>query len=363
MSKMNEHTDSPLNSKTLANILIITATLGIVGTSFIVYYTKTRMKLNSLIKSMLIFQFLQHILNHGAIIFIAIQLTYNYDSSDQITCFMFGFSALALYPAHFFMNTAITVTRLFIAWKTENHRLFDPQLIMKIIIVLVISFYGVKLILLYLAAGKGAFFQSCLYKDDGNNIFNYLSVGLNIFIVICGGFADAFLVYFLKKMKKRDAEVQKNEPIPWKSGNHSKTSLRVPVMATVLSSISFLTIMLSIFIFKFTSLDKEWKMFYTNFKSILTLLILDPVTIFLTVKYKQAQGEIINRMPKFLSPKIGDVHESTANSSESARAINSDPAFGNTIEPLSTIAKPLDIHMESRNVTYIVVKSCEIIKK
>ena len=338
---MNEYNNSPLQSKTLANILITMATLGIVETSFIIYYTKKHMKLNSLIKSLLIFQFVQHLLTHGVIIYIAIQLTYNYDSSDQTTCFIIGISTFALFPAHFFTNTAITVTRLFIAWKTENHRLFDPRSIMRIIVISLIFYYSIKLILLYFGVGgdgAAGFYQSCLYKDDGVMAFNYFSVLLNICIVTCGGFADAYLVYFLKKMKKRDADVQRNEPIPWKSGNHSKTSLRVPVMATVLSSISFFVILINTSIYRYTA-NKEWTMFYMNVKSIIIFMILDPVTIFLTVKFKQAQVNNIIRMPKIVPPKIHDVHKSTSNSSEPDRETNFDHTFDNPTESVDPVAK------------------------
>ena len=369
MSTKNEMADSPLRSETLTNILIGIATLGTVQTSFIIYYTKMKLKINALIKSLLIFQFFLHILNNGLIIYIAIQLAYNYDSSDQTTCLFFGISTLVLYPAHFFTNTAITLTRLFIAWKTENHRLFEPILIMRTIKISFLLYCGVKFSLLYLGAGAAEFFPSCLYKDDGNNAFNYVSVVLNICIVTCGGLADALLVVLLKKIKTRDADVQENEPIPWKSGNHSKTSLRVPVIATVLSSISFFTIMVSVVVYINTTC-KELLFFFVNFRSVILFMILDPVTIFLTLKFKQE--EIINKIPKcltpclppFLPPQLDDIHDSTSNANTNAmNTVNTDHPndFGNEIESVDPITKPINIEMDGknvRNVRYIIVKSC-----
>ena len=48
-------------------------------------------------------------------------------------------------------------------------------------------------------------------------------MAISLMINSIGILADFAMYLFLRKTKKEEEEIERNEPIPWKSGDHSET--------------------------------------------------------------------------------------------------------------------------------------------
>ena len=70
----------------------------------------------------------------------------------------------------------------------------------------------------------------------------FLSGTYNILVIVIGVIADVAMYLQLKKKEEIQEKRNKNEPIPWKSGSHKESVLKMPLNATILSSCLLLVI-------------------------------------------------------------------------------------------------------------------------
>jgi hypothetical protein len=91
--------------------------------------------------------------------------------------------------------------------------------------------------LFYFSIGSKGIFEKCIGLENGANyLFVVISPIYNVLIIIVGVIADLTMYQNLKKREKIQAKRSENEPIPWKSGNHTESDLRIPLNATIISS-------------------------------------------------------------------------------------------------------------------------------
>ena len=127
--------------------------------------------------------------------------------------------------------------RFYIFWKTEHQKLFNPNKILCLAFSTLLGHYIFKSLLFYFSIGSKGIFEKCIgLENEGNYLFVVISPIYNVLIIIVGVIADLTMYQNLKKREKIQAKRSENEPIPWKSGNHTESNLRIPLNATIISS-------------------------------------------------------------------------------------------------------------------------------
>ena len=127
--------------------------------------------------------------------------------------------------------------RFYIFWKTEHQKLFNPNTILCLAFSTLLGHYIFKSLLVYFSIGSKGLLEKCIGLENGSNyLFVVISAIYNVLIIIFGVIADLTMYQNLKKREKIQAKRSENEPIPWKSGNHTESNLRIPLNATIISS-------------------------------------------------------------------------------------------------------------------------------
>ena len=107
----------------------------------------------------------------------------------------------------------------------------------------------------------------------------------NVLIILVGVIADITMYQNLKKKEKIQAKRSENEPIPWKSGNHTESNLRIPLNATIISSCLLLAVsFLSGILAPFVGYDNLPHI--SSLAAIILGIIEEPLVIILTIKKK-----------------------------------------------------------------------------
>ena len=122
-------------------------------------------------------------------------------------------------------------------------------------------------------------------ENQHNYLFVVISSSYNVLIIIVGVVADLTMYQNLKKRQKIQAKRNENEPIPWKSGNHTESNLRIPLNATIISSCLLLAVsFLSGILAPFVGYDNLPHI--SSLAAIILGIIEEPLVIILTIKKK-----------------------------------------------------------------------------
>ena len=112
-------------------------------------YTTKFMKLNRIIKSLLMCSFLHHFIHHMVNFWIIYHLTYNSNQDDNYTCLISSLNNIVIFSGHYLLNTMISVVKFYILWKTKHRKIPHVRKIIRSIITGFIIHFCVKTYLAY----------------------------------------------------------------------------------------------------------------------------------------------------------------------------------------------------------------------
>ena len=291
----NSYIELPLENKRISNVILVVGVLAMMVSTWAICYSLFFMKLNRMIKSLLICSFIHHLVIHILNFWSILHLTYFATNDDNFTCIILTINSLVILPVHFLCNACVSVIKLYIAWKTKHQKIPKIKKILKYIFACFFFHYLLKSYLAYfrINGSVNLFKTPCLNRTETvepyeSNLFLKLSLLLTICISLVGIICDVLMYLFVKRSNTIDQEMNKNEPIPWKSGDHSEIPLKIPVLATLISTFSAILVAVSaISFYSKVAPDKETILYFLCGVPFLFFMILEPTIIFLTIKNKR----------------------------------------------------------------------------
>ena len=139
----------PLENKGISNIFLGFIILSMGVSIWALIYTTKFMKLNRILKSLLMCSFLHHFIHHMVNFWSLFHLTYITNQDDDYTCLIISLNNIVIFPGHYLLNTMISVVKFYILWKTKHQKIPNVRKIIGSIITGFIIHFCVKAYLAY----------------------------------------------------------------------------------------------------------------------------------------------------------------------------------------------------------------------
>ena len=263
-------------------VIYIEVFIGVITSVLSFLYIFLKLKLNRLIKGLLIVMAVQN--GFGFIVIFISLIIMKY---SVIACYPLVIGSIIGVWSNGVLTPMISMVKYYMTGKASKAQIANEKCIM-IFLILGISFTYSVVIMAFIIVNTTAvpsYVSTCTGQEpthSGPPIVQVLFMGYTVLMLVLGLYCDISLYFF---MKSRNVSQQSNL-VPWKS-NAKKEALSIPIIATAIGIVSFGII----FVYSIASLRILFGYSHNNgivgIISMLWAICLLPMLLIFTVKNKQ----------------------------------------------------------------------------
>ena len=249
----------------LTYFVFVQSAIGIISSLFYIIFIWKYLKLNPIIKVLLQCSFLHHFLGYWLTF-----LTHFLTEGEFLYCFVSGYLIIVIWPVHFVCFTLISLTKLYIAKRSQEARIPNSCKILSLAILILLMHYFVKSFLVFYFYDSSAVIQNCLKNYENPSIQHILSITYNFLIMLLGILADLAMFKFFSKIKPTNG------------------TKRIPLEATLSSSGLFFVVLIITVSLAPNLIENGQSLVHLGGVSCTSLaMIQEPLVIFFIIKPKK----------------------------------------------------------------------------